>query len=195
MKPKAVEYQYLVEMLRASEEKFRILLDKSSDPIFSINQEGQYVYVNRAFAEGVGKKQEEIISHLIWDVFPKEEADKRFEVAQWVFANRKTKEFEVRVPRPDQDRYYITTAKPHFNELGAVQWVICISKEITERKHMERELIHLSTHDMLTGLYNRNFFEVELERIEHSRLYPVSIVVADLDNLKAINDREGHTCR
>jgi len=181
-----------VGALRESEEKYRILLDESSDPIFSIRPDGEYVYVNRAFAEGVGRRQEQIIGHRIWDVFPQEEAEKRFSVVRWVYENRTIKEFEVRVPRPDQDRYYITTVKPHFNEQGEVVWVICISKEITERKRMERDLLHLSTHDLLTGLYNRNFYEVEMERIEHSRLYPVSIVVADMDNLKAVNDREGH---
>ena len=185
--------QQHVGALRESEEKYRVLLDESSDPIFSIQPDGEYVYVNRAFADGVGRRQEEIIGHRIWDVFSPDEAEKRFSVVRWVIDNRETKKFEVRVPRPDQDRYYITTVKPHFNELGEVVWVICISKEITERKHMERDLLHLSTHDLLTGLYNRNFYEVEMERIEHSRLYPVSIVVADMDNLKAVNDREGHS--
>lgn len=192
MKAACALCQQKVDGLRESEEKYRVLLDESSDPIFSIQPDGEYVYVNRAFAEGVGRRQEEIIGHRIWDVFPPEEAEKRFSVARWVFENGEIKVFEVRVPRPDQDRYYITTVKPHFNEQAEVVWVICISKEITERKRMERDLLHLSTHDLLTGLYNRNFYEVEMERIEHSRLYPVSIVVADMDNLKAVNDREGH---
>jgi diguanylate cyclase (GGDEF)-like protein len=73
-----------------------------------------------------------------------------------------------------------------------VSAVICISKEITERKRMEDELRYLSTHDSLTGLYNRHFFQTEMERLQGSRLFPVSILMADLDNLKVINDRNGH---
>ncbi len=57
---------------------------------------------------------------------------------------------------------------------------------------MESELRHISTHDTLTGLYNRNYFELELARLQHSRLFPVSIVILDLDNLKNINDCSGH---
>jgi diguanylate cyclase (GGDEF)-like protein/PAS domain S-box-containing protein len=187
-----VERQRAVEALRDSEEKYRILLDESSDPIFMFYADGTYRYVNRAFADGVAKKLENIIGNKIWDVFPKEEADKRFAVVKWVFENGKMRVIEVRVPRTDGDRFYITTAKPIMDEKNQVSSVICISKEITERKRMEDELRYISTHDSLTGLYNRHFFQTEMERIQGSRLFPVSIVMADLDNLKLINDRHGH---
>jgi diguanylate cyclase (GGDEF)-like protein len=47
-------------------------------------------------------------------------------------------------------------------------------------------------YDKLTGLYNRRYFIKQLNQINHSILYPVSIVVGDLDNLKIINDNYGH---
>jgi diguanylate cyclase (GGDEF)-like protein/PAS domain S-box-containing protein len=181
-----------VAVLQESERNYRILLDESSDPIFTFYPDGQYRYVNKAFADGVGRNLNEIIGKKIWDVFPKDEADKRYAAVKWVFENGNTKVIEVRVPRPDGDTYYLTTVKPILNAQNAVVSVICISKEITERKRMEQELQHISTHDILTGLYNRNFFEVEMSRIQLSRLFPVSIVVADVDNLKTVNDRYGH---
>jgi diguanylate cyclase (GGDEF)-like protein/PAS domain S-box-containing protein len=182
-----------VKKLQESERNYRILLDESSDPIFTFYPDGQYRYVNRAFADGVGRNLNEIIGKKIWDVFPKDEADKRYAVVKWVFENGLTKVIEVRVPRPDGDTYYLTTAKPILNAQNAVISVICISKEITERKRMEQELQQLSTHDILTGLYNRNFFEVEIARLQLSRLFPISIVVTDVDNLKIVNDRYGHS--
>ncbi len=171
---------------------YSILLDESSDPIFSFTSEGKYRYVNKAFADGVGKRLEEIVGKRIWDVFPKEEADKRYAVVKWVFENKQTKVIEVRVPRAEGDAYYLTTVKPIMNPQNEVLTVICISKEITERKRMEQELQILSTHDSLTGLYNRHFYEAELDRIQVSRMFPISIVVADVDNLKVVNDKFGH---
>ncbi len=66
------------------------------------------------------------------------------------------------------------------------------NQEITQRKVLEEQLRHQSTHDILTGLYNRAFFEEELFRIEKSREFPVSIIVADVDDLKMVNDTQGH---
>lgn len=74
------------------------------------------------------------------------------------------------------------------NLLGAVQ---CI-RDIGERKKMEDELRYLSTHDALTGVHNRAFFERELQRLEKERFFPVSFIVCDLDGLKIVNDALGH---
>ncbi|MFZ5650339.1 MAG: diguanylate cyclase domain-containing protein, partial [Bacillota bacterium] len=60
------------------------------------------------------------------------------------------------------------------------------------RKQMEDELRHWSTHDPLTGLYNRAFFEEELRRLEKGRSFPVSLILCDLDGLKVTNDTLGH---
>jgi diguanylate cyclase (GGDEF)-like protein/PAS domain S-box-containing protein len=72
--------------------------------------------------------------------------------------------------------------------IGAVQ---CI-RDIGDRKKAEEELKYLSTHDTLTGLYNRAYFEEELRRLEKSHFFPVSFVICDLDGLKVVNDALGH---
>ena len=64
--------------------------------------------------------------------------------------------------------------------------------DITERKRAEEKLRFMSFHDALTGLYNRAYFEEEMERLNGSRLFPISIIACDLDKLKLINDKEGH---
>ncbi len=64
--------------------------------------------------------------------------------------------------------------------------------DITDRKQTEEKLRFLSFHDALTGLYNRGYFEEEMERLKSSRQFPVSIITCDLDDLKQINDSLGH---
>ncbi|HLO25069.1 MAG TPA: GGDEF domain-containing protein [Geobacteraceae bacterium] len=56
----------------------------------------------------------------------------------------------------------------------------------------EKELYHLSVHDTVTGLYNRTYFEAELARRAKGRKFPVSIIMADVDGLKQVNDTFGH---
>jgi len=128
------------QRIRESEVKYRILLDESTDPIFSFFPDGTYRYVNRAFAEGVGKTADEITGKKIWDVFDRDEAEKRFSVLRTVFSSGEGKGFEVRVPRPDGDRYYVTTVIPVKDEAGSVVSAICSSKEITARKSAEEAL-------------------------------------------------------
>jgi len=64
--------------------------------------------------------------------------------------------------------------------------------DITARKKAENYLKYLGTHDVLTGLYNRAYFEEELHRLEKGRQFPVSILAADLNGLKPANDNHGH---
>ncbi len=66
------------------------------------------------------------------------------------------------------------------------QGVITLTAEQVEN------LQYLSFHDKMTGLYNRAFFEEEMNRLTGGRQYPVSIIVLDVDKLKLINDSLGH---
>ncbi len=65
-------------------------------------------------------------------------------------------------------------------------------EDITLQKEAEEHLRYLSLHDPLTGLYNRLYADTEIERLKTSRKYPVSILMVDIDGLKAVNDSEGH---
>jgi diguanylate cyclase (GGDEF)-like protein/PAS domain S-box-containing protein len=90
----------------------------------------------------------------------------------------------------------VTVANPHEEytdyDLKVITRLASLYAVALERKWMEQRLWHLSTHDALTGLYNRTYFEEELARLEHSGTTPVSIAVVDVDGLKSVNDRDGH---
>lgn len=70
--------------------------------------------------------------------------------------------------------------------------VVVVVRNITERKQSEERLRYLSFHDILTGLYNRSYFEEELKRLDSSRQIPLSIIMGDVNGLKMVNDTFGH---
>ena len=61
-----------------------------------------------------------------------------------------------------------------------------------ENARLYAEVKQLAITDVLTGLFNRLFFEAELARLELGRDFPISIIVGDVDNLKITNDTLGH---
>lgn len=64
--------------------------------------------------------------------------------------------------------------------------------ELRERRQVEEELRYLSSHDILTGIFNRTYFESAVSRIQEEGSYPVSIIMVDVDGMKVVNDRLGH---
>ncbi len=64
--------------------------------------------------------------------------------------------------------------------------------DITARKKAEAYLEYLGTHDVLTKLFNRSFYVDELNRLERKGPHPITIIMVDLNGLKAANDELGH---
>lgn len=67
-----------------------------------------------------------------------------------------------------------------------------ITEREDERRREEARLESLGLTDPLTGLLNRAAYEADLDRFEAGAVAPVSVIVADLNGLKATNDRLGH---
>ncbi len=102
-------------------------------------------------------------------------------------------EFENRFLRRDESIIWGNlTVSLLRNGEGEPEFAVALIEDVTIRKQTQEKLKYLSFHDALTGLYNRLYFEVEAERLQSSRLYPISIVAADVDGLKGINDSHGH---
>lgn len=84
---------------------------------------------------------------------------------------------------------------PHLyseKDIGLLEFVSSQVATAIERKRIEEKIRYLSFHDALTDLYNRAYFEEELERYNFPRYYPLSIMMVDVNGLKVINDTFGH---
>ena len=70
--------------------------------------------------------------------------------------------------------------------------IYAIVRDVTEKRKKQKHIEYLSYHDMLTGLFNRQFLEEELKRLNTERNLPISIIMGDINKLKIINDAFGH---
>ncbi len=129
------------EALRESEEKYRILFEESNDLIFIFNPDGTFRYANRAFAQAVEMNVADIPGQLVWHMFPQEEANRIHRAVSEVFADGRHSSSEMWIPRQGETHCYMTSIDPVQTQDGSVGSVMCIAKDITERKKAEEELL------------------------------------------------------
>jgi len=89
-------------------------------------------------------------------------------------------------------RTFERRSQPH-RVAGQTVGRVCSFRDVTVRKQNEEQILYLSFHDILTGLYNRRYFETELRRLDTSRQLPISIISGDVNGLKLTNDVFGHS--
>lgn len=67
-----------------------------------------------------------------------------------------------------------------------------ISNLLKKVERSEQENLYLSYFDVLTGLHNRRYYESEVENFDTEKNLPISVIMADINGLKMINDAFGH---
>ena len=178
--------------LRASEERYRMLVENQGEGAGIFAADGTVLYLNLAAEAIVGLPVEKMIGRNINEMIVPEEK----EVASEQLALRSSGQaatYEIAIQRPDgKRRQVLVTATPRFDAEGNYLGSFSIFRDITERKRMEDRLRFQSSHDALTGLHNRYYFDDELLHMDRSRTYPAAVIVVDIDNMKATNDQYGH---
>ncbi len=174
------------EELKIDEEKYRSLFEGSLDGIYETTIGGKYIDVNPALIRMLGyDNKKELMSIDI----PTQLYVSKNDRPEFKDRNRT---FETKLKKKDGSIIYVEISskvvfkdnKPAFYE-GTV-------RDITERKKIVEQLKFMSFHDNLTGLYNRAYFDEEIKRLDTKRQLPLSIIMADVNGLKLINDAFGH---
>lgn len=83
--------------------------------------------------------------------------------------------------------------EPLFYDDGRVRGIIALINIVTEQEQMRRKLRERYITDQLTRVYNRSYYTEYLASIEYGAPDPLSIIIADCDYLKQVNDTCGHT--
>jgi diguanylate cyclase (GGDEF)-like protein/PAS domain S-box-containing protein len=174
---------------------FNALMNNITDSIFFKDLSSRFIRINRACAIKHGiENPEEVIGKTDFDFFSEEHAKQAFEDEQEVIKTGKPIiDFEEKETYEDrEDRWASTSKLPWYDENNNMIGIFGITRDITDKRKAEEKVKYLSFHDGLTGLYNRAYFDEELNRLDTERQLPITIVMGDLNGLKVINDAYGH---
>lgn len=187
------DYQ-LQENLRISEERYQNLTEMLPVGLFEADLLFKVHYANSEIFRMFHLSKTDIAEGLnALGLLAPESQDKAQSIRVRRFLGEKIPIVEYTFCRKDGSRFpgllYMTMVSEQTGEYHGFRGVVI---DITQRKKMENKLKYLSMHDALTKLYNRAFFEEEMQRLERNRHIRLGIVVCDVDGLKLINETMGH---
>ncbi|MHB1582429.1 MAG: putative bifunctional diguanylate cyclase/phosphodiesterase [Acidimicrobiales bacterium] len=182
--------------LRTSEERFRSLVQHSSDTTLLIDPDGVVVYASPATTQLLGIAAQEVEGSEVAQLVHPD--DRRLVVADFAARSdrsRVTEPLQFRVAHRDGGWRHAEAIVVDRRDHPAVGGFVANLRDITERKEAETLLAHQALHDPLTGIPNRTLIldraEQMLARARRDH-QPVAVLFVDLDNFKDINDSLGH---
>ncbi|MCG5514103.1 sensor domain-containing diguanylate cyclase [Ectothiorhodospira shaposhnikovii] len=188
----------LTEKVRAEYERNLMAnaLEANSDQVVMTDRNGTIVYVNRAFEKQTGYRREDVIGKTP-AILKSGHHDGAFYKQLWdtLDSGQPFRATFVNKARDGSLFHLEQTITPVRDEYGEITHYMSTGKDISERVRMEQTLRRMATIDLLTGLPNRSFGEQLLEREWYRAgryAEGFSIIMADIDHFKAINDQHGH---
>ncbi len=175
---------------KSIEKEYKELINGMNDTAWVISFEGKFIEVNNTAVELLGYSREEFKKMGPPDIDNYLTEEKILNLVHNMKKDKKQVFETVHVTRDGRGiPVEISSSLVTYKGEPAI---LSIARDITERKKYERKIKYLSYHDNLTGLYNRDFFDEEIKRLDVARQLPISLIIADLNGLKFINDTYGH---
>ncbi|NLK73005.1 MAG: PAS domain S-box protein [Clostridiales bacterium] len=186
------------ESYYAEKERLLTTLKSIGDAVITTDADGKVTLMNAVAEELTGWKSSEAEGKPLSEVFhiinektrricenPVDKVLKEGKVVE--LANH-----TAIISRQGVEKSIADSAAPIKNKQGQIFGVVLVFRDVDEAKKKEEEVLYLSFHDKLTGLYNRAFFEEQLKLQETKGEYPFSIIIGDVNGLKITNDVFGH---
>jgi diguanylate cyclase (GGDEF)-like protein/PAS domain S-box-containing protein len=167
-----------------------------SNGVIITNNKGQVIFLNKVAENLTGCENERAEGKNIEDVFVTYLEDGYTQYIPHLIESY----YQIDLPdyliirnHADQVKCYITGTISYIeNKENNFTGYVLLFRDVSYQKQKETAIQYSTFHDTLTGLYNRVFFEVELERLSSARMMPLSVIMADVNGLKLVNDVFGH---
>lgn len=182
------------DALRESEANLRLITDYMLDVVAMVDRNGIYKFVSPSSKSVWGYEAEYMVGRSSLEFIHPDDTDMVANIISSGMKRGTAGRIEYRFQHANGDYIWIeTVGKPVTDETGRVTGGVYGNRDITERKLMEEKLKYLGLHDAMTGLYNRAYFQEEMQRLDNGRSEPLGVIICDVDGLKAVNDVMGHT--
>ncbi|GAA2565755.1 hypothetical protein GCM10010435_43340 [Winogradskya consettensis] len=181
--------------LRQKEQRFRLLVQNSSDVVTITEVSGLITYISPAVRRVLGSAPEAMIgTNIVERVHPDDRVDIGRHVRTVAAEPGTTSTYQVRLEHADGSYRTLEITSANLLDEPGVRGIVSNSRDVTETVEAHERLSYEASHDILTGLANRALFG---DRVEAAvgRLRPqhrLSIVLVDLDDFKTVNDTLGH---
>ncbi len=182
--------------MRLSEDRFRSLIQHSSDATLVIGDTGLCTYVSPAVLPLLGTEPAELVGRRATDVVHPDDRDRvRDRLGDDLRHPTDQTLVQFRMERQDGTYREVEAVVADQRDRPSVDGYVVNIRDITERKEFEALLAHRALHDPLTGLANRQLILDRAEQmLARARRVsdPVAAYFIDLDNFKDANDSLGH---
>ena len=180
--------------LRASEERFRSLVQNSSDVITILDADGTPRWHSESMRRVFGYDPEQLLHSKDWTLVHPDDRDRLAGfVAEAASRPGVTPAITWRMRHRDGTWLHTESVAANLLDDPNVGGLVLNTRDVSERKQLEDQLVHQAFHDGLTGLANRTRFT---ERVEQAlaTIGPTNVAVlfVDLDDFKHVNDSLGH---
>ncbi len=176
------------EKLKESEAKYKELFDNASAIIFTFNRHGEITNYNKTFLEAL-KIEKRFENYVIEDFLTS------YYRSHSLFMQCVEKigtRFELEIIDLKGQKKFIELNYRVVYQYGSPYEIHAVGQDVTERKLAAEKINFLTSHDTLTGLYNRSYFDKMLVVYREDEDRNVSIIIGDVNGLKMINDAFGH---
>jgi len=189
-----IEVQRSIEKQR---ENLAAILESVGEGVYGVDNDGRITFMNPAALKVLGMHDvKPLLGVNASDAFHlNRQGDGRDQLKEAYFSGEKLKGWETQFRHKGGKEIPVDCTLFALSVNGKQEGSVIAFRDISERKMMEEKLRWQATHDHLTGLYNRRYFESFLEREINnvSRTGIMSaLVYLDLDRFKYVNDTAGH---